>query len=368
MEHLFENKQAFVVAISSFGLILLSLFLFPNMLHAATCGDNDAGTCIDQNETCDGTTLAGGGCATGTTCCLPASADNTNGGGQPIRYGFFGPITTPDGCYISFCEYLHRIFDFAIKAAILLALVVIIAGGAVYVFSVGNEQMRETGKGLIYGAISGVVIALISWSIFNVLNPYLLKCPATACTTLPGGEAPLTGSIDCTSAAQKCSISRSNDLAGLQAGGIVQRACGSVTWCYQSDNCGKGSPCVGTGSSVKISPGICHVLNAWADQGPSACNVSGSIVGTHSRCSGSCGSSKCNIASCAESPHWGGHAMDLPADTTLQQWFITHAGALGIGQVLGPAGLYNCGGGACQRFYNAGLQSAHNSHIHVSAY
>lgn len=83
--------------------------------------------------------------------------------------GFFGEVK-------DVCDYWKKIFDFAIKIAGGLAMLVIILGGVVWLASAGDSAKLTKAKDLIGGALTGLFIAMTAYVGFMVLNPYLLEC------------------------------------------------------------------------------------------------------------------------------------------------------------------------------------------------
>ncbi|MFH2104914.1 MAG: transglycosylase SLT domain-containing protein [Parcubacteria group bacterium] len=98
-----------------------------------------------------------------TTSTTPESV-STN-----FTSSFFGEVK-------DVCDYWKKIFDFAIKIAGGLAMLVIIIGGVVWLASNGDSAKLTKAKDLIGGALTGLFIAMTAYVGFMVLNPYLLEC------------------------------------------------------------------------------------------------------------------------------------------------------------------------------------------------
>lgn len=83
-----------------------------------------------------------------------------------------GVATTPD-----FLEYLKWLYKVLLGSTGILALVVIVAGGIMYIFAgaSGNPSNISKAKTMIRSAILGLLLALGSWIILNTINPDLLK-------------------------------------------------------------------------------------------------------------------------------------------------------------------------------------------------
>lgn len=74
---------------------------------------------------------------------------------------------------INLTQYLSALFNFAIAAAAILAVVMIVIGGLQYIGAAGNTSVIEDAKDRIYWAIVGLILALGSWMILNTINPEL---------------------------------------------------------------------------------------------------------------------------------------------------------------------------------------------------
>jgi hypothetical protein len=86
------------------------------------------------------------------------------------------------------CQFWKAIFDFAIRIAGVLTVAAILIGSVYYLVSLGSAEKIKRAKDIISGAVFGMLLALLSWGLFNVLNPYLLECKI---------EVPLLGPDPC---------------------------------------------------------------------------------------------------------------------------------------------------------------------------
>jgi hypothetical protein len=74
------------------------------------------------------------------------------------------------------CTYWKSIFDFAMIAAGILTAAVVMIGGLYYIVSFGQHEKLQRAKDVMTGAITGLLLTLTSWGLFNLLAPTLLKC------------------------------------------------------------------------------------------------------------------------------------------------------------------------------------------------
>jgi len=72
-------------------------------------------------------------------------------------------------------QYISAIFDFATAAAGILAVVVMMFGGFLWLMSGGNQERAANGKAYIASALSGLVLVLFSCTLLNFVNPDLIK-------------------------------------------------------------------------------------------------------------------------------------------------------------------------------------------------
>ncbi len=96
------------------------------------------------------------------------------------------------GCYIS------SLYTFLVQAAIILAVLMIVIGGFKYLFALGNQGKLSDAKETIQVAIIGLVLALTSYLLFNLINPRItdrgvlnipvldLQPTATSTPAIPG--------------------------------------------------------------------------------------------------------------------------------------------------------------------------------------
>lgn len=88
----------------------------------------------------------------------------------------------------SLVDYFQAIFTFAIAAAGILALLMIMFGGFQYMTAGGNESRTGDAKNRIKNAILGLILALTSYLILSTINPDLVAIKLTGLEKInPGG-------------------------------------------------------------------------------------------------------------------------------------------------------------------------------------
>jgi len=99
--------------------------------------------------------------------------------------GFFSApsgAACPPGIIGEYCvsvdwlgQYFGAIYQYGVGLAAMLAAIMIMIGGFLWLASAGSPERVKTGKELIIGALSGLVLALFSYLILNTINPDLVK-------------------------------------------------------------------------------------------------------------------------------------------------------------------------------------------------
>jgi hypothetical protein len=74
--------------------------------------------------------------------------------------------------------YIKGIYDYGLSIAGILAAIVLMAGGLIWLTSAGNETKVGQAKSMIISSITGLVILFSAWIILNTVNPKLLDMQA----------------------------------------------------------------------------------------------------------------------------------------------------------------------------------------------
>jgi hypothetical protein len=157
----------------------------------------------------------------------------------------------------SIAEYIKAWYKFAVAAVGILATVMIMGGGLIWLTAGGNTNRIGTAKEWIGGAVAGLVLALMSYTLLEILNPSLVNFESLKITDV--GEVGLAGSICCDPKNGKKTLDKNNgcteygDTVGLcNAGQICKKqtdgsfacATGGVEGaaCSSNDECSGGAP------------------------------------------------------------------------------------------------------------------------------
>ncbi|MFA7314906.1 MAG: hypothetical protein WC025_03195 [Candidatus Magasanikbacteria bacterium] len=95
--------------------------------------------------------------------CLPA--------GQSVTGISFGGRTK----FSNIGDFIKFIYQYAFIIGSVVAVMVIIVAGVMYIFSGGNSDTVGKAKKKIYGSITGLILMAVSFTILNTINPYLVN-------------------------------------------------------------------------------------------------------------------------------------------------------------------------------------------------
>ncbi|MBI5621732.1 hypothetical protein HY933_02630 [Candidatus Falkowbacteria bacterium] len=83
----------------------------------------------------------------------------------------FGQLTSGK---IDISKYIENLYTFGVGAAGVLAVIVIMVAGFIWLTAGGNQENIGTAKGYITGALIGLIIALGSYTVMRIINPSLV--------------------------------------------------------------------------------------------------------------------------------------------------------------------------------------------------
>ena len=72
-------------------------------------------------------------------------------------------------------KYIKAVYDYGIMIAGILAAIVLMGGGILWLTSGGNDSRITQAKEMIIGSLTGLAILFTSWVLLNTINPELLK-------------------------------------------------------------------------------------------------------------------------------------------------------------------------------------------------
>lgn len=75
-------------------------------------------------------------------------------------------------------RYIKGLYDYGLMIAAIIAAIVLMGGGILWLTSGGNDTRITQAKELIIGSVSGLAILFLSWVLLNTINPALLEMKA----------------------------------------------------------------------------------------------------------------------------------------------------------------------------------------------
>ena len=72
-------------------------------------------------------------------------------------------------------NYIQAIYDYGLSIAGILAAIVMMAGGLLWLTSGGNQNKISRAKTMIFSSLIGLLLLFSAWMILNTINPNLLK-------------------------------------------------------------------------------------------------------------------------------------------------------------------------------------------------
>lgn len=149
--------------------------------QTVSCGDG-----LKKNGICD-TTLG-----VSQVCCIPddctpsesstGSSSSTTSGSASLNYTPLENLPGFEGQSGDFATYFGNLYKLALWIVAISALFMLVVGGFLYLSSAGNTALLGTAKKVIYSALIGLVIALISWLLLDTINSDLTNLKLTGLT------------------------------------------------------------------------------------------------------------------------------------------------------------------------------------------
>lgn len=103
---------------------------------------------------------------------IPVTGSELNKDSTPVgSYNATKGVMTSD----LLAKYIKAIYDYGMMICGILAAIVLMGGGVLWLISAGDSSKVSQAKELITGSLTGMVILFSSWIILNTINPDLLK-------------------------------------------------------------------------------------------------------------------------------------------------------------------------------------------------
>jgi len=82
-------------------------------------------------------------------------------------------------------QYIIAIYKYGLTIGSILAVMMIVAGGIMYIISSADPSKINTAKQLIFGSITGITVLICSYLLLKVINPNLVDLKAISLETIP---------------------------------------------------------------------------------------------------------------------------------------------------------------------------------------
>lgn len=142
-----------------------------NAYCITTVGQNCSTFSLDQIGTC-------ADLGSGTACCAAkgtpvpggSTSSTPSSSASSLQYTPLENLPGFEGESGDFATYFKNVYLLALWIVGISALFMLVVGGFLYLSSAGNTSTLGYAKKTIYGALIGLVIALISWLLLNTIN------------------------------------------------------------------------------------------------------------------------------------------------------------------------------------------------------
>jgi len=176
---------------------------YTNPTHSGGCSGKQT---LSSDAKCNGTKPLGSGSQSGITtyvCCCGSAVSNTanTAAKQETKALFTIPdfqvkipgldklatitCTTGQECDIPWIgQYIAGIYNYALAIVGIIAAIVLMAGGLMWLISAGDASKITQAKELIIGSISGFIILIASYTLLVTINPDLVKLGSVSITPI----------------------------------------------------------------------------------------------------------------------------------------------------------------------------------------
>jgi len=126
-------------------------------------------------------------------------------------------------------EYIEALYNYSIIIVGLLAVIVMMIGGVIWLTAGGNQERIGQGKGFIKGGVLGLTIAICSYLILYIINPKLTILSPINVQYTNKEDLP---EFDLSKSAEELGISQT-ELNQLRGANPFQEGCGNIEKCKQ---------------------------------------------------------------------------------------------------------------------------------------
>ncbi len=207
--------------------------------------------------------------------------------------------------------YINSIYKYGIGVVGILATIVIMIGGLIWITSMGNAARVSSAKDWIGAALTGLALAMFSYTLLWIINPDLVTFKELNLKKIPGSELPTDPENDsdkntpkynskedclanCTQADFACKVIYDKWKCKVNCGSIDKTCCTTMTACNAGEctngtcsECGSiGKACCTTGTACNTGEctnstcSLCGSISLPCCTTGTACTV-GSCISNH---------------------------------------------------------------------------------------
>ena len=258
-----------------------------DQITAAKCGTSDTAVCCcfkDRNITTTKVSTEVTSLNFTPEISIPGSVFNNT---APIKVGT--PIETNNGNVKTvtmnsdlLAKYIQAIYNYGLAIVSILAAIVLMGGGLIWLTSGGDSSKVTKAKEMIIGSISGLAILFCAWIILNTVNPELLKLKPIStvvinkvslgcCEKAKGdGKLKMTTSNDCEQGfdqSKGVSGNKCEDVVCCTSYIVGALGQGKKPICYDTFSSSCEKQMSGIGSDTKMTKMACSRVNECAGAG-----------------------------------------------------------------------------------------------------
>jgi len=190
--------------------------------------------------------------------------------------------------------YIAAIYKTALGVVGVLAVVVMMFGGIMWMMAGGNPERIQSAKGWVFGAMSGLVLAFSSYTILNIINPDLVKFEAINIKEYSPDPTTNNNDGDEVVDPRNCCDAAGNSIASvavfsIHTGKIVDYTCSPYDGASDCNTYCSGKP-----EDTKCGIGSCYNNTCWQGDGQAG-----------DPC-GNAGGSTCKPGNSCITQDWGG--------------------------------------------------------------
>ncbi len=132
-------------------------------------------------------------------------------------------VANAEATDVSFAQYATGIYNFAVAAVVISALMMMTIGGFLYMTSAGNQAQAGTAKKIITDALLGLIVVFTIWIVLHTINEDLVNVGGTM------GLQAMQGTVSSPNNTPPSNTGVGGECNGIAVSGIKKSQCGDVS-------------------------------------------------------------------------------------------------------------------------------------------